>query len=219
VLFVGSGEISGGTNDLGWRAPLGSLFFLTFYGVLFFDGWRRNGLRFLTPAWANKLSPLLVLLIVFGFATTLTEFFLLRFYSVVSAERETGVHTADLRTALDFLRHNSALNAIVQLNPDKDDPVYSGLFMERGTALRAGGNIFYHYNAIDPELISETESNIEPIFEDAGLPFNQIQQECSALGIDYLVFQPVDGVFTDKRSWIWQHTPFYANPGVRIYRC
>jgi hypothetical protein len=219
VLFVSSGPISGGGNDLGWRAPLGTLFLLVFYGVMFFDVWRSKGLASLLPSWACKFRPMLVLLVVLGFGTTLTEFLVLRFASVVNITREEAVHTADLRAALDFLRHNSAPEAVVQLNPEKDNAVYSGLFMERRTALRAGDMVFYHHSGFDSGLIRQTENAIEPIFADAGLKFEQVQQSCASLGIDYLVFQPGDTVFNDDRSWIWRVAPLYVNQSVRVYRC
>lgn len=219
ALFVNSNEISEGTNDLGWRAPLGALFFLVFYGVWWFDGWRNNDLQNPLPQWARKFRPVLVLLVVIGFATTLTEFMLLRFYELANRTSQAAAHTEDLRTALDFLRHNTAPEAIVQLNPEKDDSTYSGLYMERGTALRAGRNVFNHYDGTNPDLVRNTETGIEPIFDDIGLVPDQVQQRCSALRIDYVVVQPGDRVFIDSRSWIWQLTPLYANQSVRIYKC
>jgi hypothetical protein len=219
VLFVNSVDISGGSNDIGWRAPLGALFFLTFYGVRFFDDWRKNGLRSLFPTWTDTLRPVLVLLIVFGFGTTLTEFLLLRFYYVANNTHEAGDHTADLRAALDFLRHDSAPDAVVQLNPTRENALYAGLFMERGTVLRLAGRGSHFDNVIPPDLRLSEENEIKPIFEDAGLRFDQIQQSCTGLGIDYLVIQPGDAGFADARSWVWQVTPFFADRSVRIYRC
>lgn len=219
VMFANSAEASGGSNDLGWRATLGVLFFLVFYGVRFFDCWRKNGLPSLFPSWGHKLRPVLVLLIVIGFGTTLTEFLVLRLYYVINNTREVGVHTADLRTALDFLRHNSASESVVQLNPEMDNVTYSGLFMERGTALRQADADSHFTSAVSAGTRSQEEIEITPIFDDTRLPFGQVQQKCSAVGIDYLVFQPGDAVFMDKESWVWQLVPFYANQSVRIYRC
>jgi hypothetical protein len=224
ALFVSSRGISGVSNDLGWRAPLGALFLLIFYGVWFFAGWRKDGLQSLFPSWARQLRPALKLLIVLGFATTVTEFMLLRFYYVANNTREAGAYTENLRAGLDFLRHNSAPEAVVQLNPEKDDPTYSGLFMERGTALRQTDDNSHrassHFvDAASPELRLWEKDEIEPIFDDTGLQFGQVQQRCSTLGIDYLVFQPDDAVFADNISWIWRVAPLYANRSVRIYRC
>ncbi|MGA2349453.1 MAG: hypothetical protein ABSF70_03390 [Terracidiphilus sp.] len=219
VLFVNSIELSGGTNDLGWRAPLGALFFLIFYGVRFFDGWRSDGLRSLFSSWASMLRPVFVILIVLGFATTFTEFMLLRFYFVVDNTRETGDHTYDLRVAMDFLRHVSYPEAVVQLNPTRENAIYSGLFMERGTVLREAGIDSHFDRAIPLDLRLSEENEIKPIFENTGLHFDQIQQRCTDLGINYLVIRSGDAGFSDVHSWVWQVTPIFADQSVRIYRC
>jgi hypothetical protein len=223
ALFINSENASGragGTNDIGWRTPLGALFFLTFYAVWFFEGWRKNRLSAIFPSWGHKLRLPLMLLIVLGFGTTFTEFMLLRFYFVVHNTHEVGTHTEDLRTGLDFLRHHSAPEAVVQLNPGKGNALYSGFFMERGTALREADTASHFINnAASPNLRLQVENEIKPIFENPELQFDQVQQRCSTLGINYLVFQPDDAVFANNRSWIWRFAPFYANQSVRVYRC
>jgi hypothetical protein len=42
---------------------------------------------------------------------------------------------------------------------------------------------------------------------------------CSDLPIDVLVAKDLDAVWTDRRSWVWNEKPLFANAYFRLFGC
>jgi len=197
--FLRSGLIS--NNDLGWRGFLIAQFVLLIRGA-----------QLLPSVKSKKLAVLAAL----GFAGTIYDEALLRFYPLLSDakvlpkvnwlahDERLGERAFANREAYEWLRANSLTDARIQQNPNQiiQDTFY-GLYANRSTlaedqecATTFGG---------DPKECVALLRTLVPGFRGGSVP------------ADFIVVKDTDPVWTNPDSWIWKRTPEFANSFVRIF--
>ena len=46
-----------------------------------------------------------------------------------------------------------------------------------------------------------------------------LRQACAELPMDVVVAKDTDGVWKDRRSWVWKESPVFANGYLRLFSC
>ena len=207
-----------GNNDLGWR------------GFLF--------AQFVLLLWATDLLArrthvprrgLLTALIVLGVAGALYDVVILRIYPLLSdrgsvrflswmtADRQLGRRTYDVREAYEWAQARIPPEYRVQHNPDvayQDTP--AGLYADRPSAAfdmdcmcAFGGN---------PRECAPVAGSLKQLFSAGATPEN-FDEVCRAVQVDILMAKDTDPAWNTRQSWIWTHEAIFANPHVRLFRC
>jgi hypothetical protein len=212
--FMRSGVIINNNNDLGWRGFLIAQFVLLIRGAQLLPGMK-----------SKKLLALAVL----GFAGTVYDQALLRFYPLLSdaqflpkvpwlgKDEKVGERTYANREAYEWLRAHSVPAAAVQQNPLPvlQDSFY-GLYSNRRTlaednqcATQFGG---------DPKACEPLQTTIQPLFRRESPP-GEFQAVCAALPIDFVIAKDTDAAWGNSESWVWRRKPAFDNLFVRIFPC
>lgn len=206
--FLRSGLIS--NNDLGWRGFLIAQFVLLIRGAQLLPPLRSKGL---------------VTLAALGFAGTVYDEALLRFYPLLSdakvlpkvnwlaRDEKLGDRTYANREAYEWLRAHSTATDRIQQNPTQiiQDSFY-GLYANRNTiaedqecATTFGG---------DPKACATLQKILVPTFA-----AHAADSACDALPVEFIVAKDTDPLWPTTDSWIWKRTPDFANSFVRVFRC
>jgi hypothetical protein len=211
-----------GNNDLGWRGFLVAQFVLVVWAVDLFGD--RENLTFITPSQRQ----LLVVFFALGFAGTVTDLAIIRFYPLLadrgvvprldwmSPDRDFGQRTYAARAAYGYLQATTAITATVQANPGiVYDNTHGILYRDRRTvAIDSTCQTIFGGDARD---CAPVLSSLQELFPSAGRSaVAAVQVICAKFGIDVVVKKDTDGVWSDRGSWVWKEHPIYAN---RIGAC
>jgi hypothetical protein len=221
--FLRSGVI--GNNDLGWRGFLVAQFVLVLWAVDIFGD--RKNLAFITAAQ----KQLMVVFFALGFAGTVTDVAIIRFYPLLSdggvvppldwmaPDRDFGRRTYAARAAYGYLRAMTSSTATVQANPGVNySNTYGMLYGDRRTAAIDNGCLTVFGG--DASECRAIVSNLQELFPPAGhYAALGVQDVCGKLGIDVVVAKDTDRVWSDRSSWVWQEHPIYANSHWRLFGC
>ena len=206
--FLRSGVIS--NNDLGWRGFLIAQFALLIRGAQLLYGKKLKGLAVLAAL---------------GFAGTIYDEALLRFYPVLSdskvlpkvnwlaRDEKLGDRTYANREAYEWLRAHSSAQDRVQQNPNQviQDSFY-GLYANRST-LAEDQECLTTFGG-DPKNCVPLQKILVPVFA-----AHAADSACDSLPMDFVVVKDTDPAWITPDSWIWKRTPEYANSFVRVFRC
>jgi hypothetical protein len=213
--FLLSGLIT--NNDLGWRGFLIAQFVLLIRGAQL--------LSTETLLRSKKLAVLAIL----GFAGTIYDQGLLRFYPFLSDakvlpkvawlanDEKLGPRTYANREAYEWLRAHSDTRSLIQQNPINviQDSFY-GLYANRNTAAEDiectatfGG---------DPKLCAPLQNILAPLFA-RNAPQDSLESACAALPLDFVIAKDTDAAWGGEESWIWRRKPVFANSFVRVFHC
>jgi hypothetical protein len=214
-----------GNNDLGWRGFLVAQFVLLVWAIDLFGD--RESLAFITPAQ----KQLLVVFFALGFAGTVTDLAVIRLYPLLadrgvvppldwmSPDRDLGHRIYAARTAYEWLKTVTPSTASVQANPEV---VYMDTFEcmygdRRTAASDKTCQVTFGGDANDCRPIV---SNLHQLFPAQGKAATfGVQDLCGKLGIDVVVAQDTDSVWSDRTSWVWKEQPIYSNNYLRLFGC
>jgi hypothetical protein len=210
-------------NDLGWRGMLVAQLVLLFWAVEVVTG--AAG-----PLSAQARRPLAVLALL-GAAGSVYDVAILRFFPLLadggvvatigwmSPDRDLGRRNYAQREAYEWLDRNSAPDARIQFNPDvtiEDVPVY--LYSERQVV--AADHDCRALLGGDPALCPPIQAVLARLYPKPGQAAPEaIADACGSLPADVLVAKDTDDVWRDRRSWVWQEKPMFANRYVRLFGC
>ena len=179
-----------------------------------------------------QLRPALVVLLVIGVASSVSNVFVARFVTpaadagliampgMYGNDRELGARTKALRDAYDWLRVHTPEDAIVQHNP------------RPGIVRRHGGFAFppglysqRHSVVYDDDMgtmYGVTHADYDPIAEEVASVFEHPDAANAATvashwGIDAFVVSDRDPVWQDTTSWVWTQTPDFTNKRARVF--
>jgi hypothetical protein len=215
--FVRSSVIS--NNDFGWRGFLFVQFVLVLWSVDFWPEWPKLGFD------ARLALKATLMLGIYG---TAYQVFMLRMYPIFmdqwiiagrskadadspSLDGRLGKRTLGMRRGYAQLESILPAGATVQFNPRGDLARYfGGLYANRQVVASDRGCIatFGGTSAQCEELIPR----ILPIFETSAL-----EPPIDLRFIDVLVFEDMDPVWADRKSWIWHMQPLVANDYFRAF--
>jgi hypothetical protein len=214
-----------GRNDLGWRGYLVAEFVLLLWAADLFAN--RARLSFLSA----HQKQLLVIFFALGFAGTVYDLAIVRFYPVLadrgvvppldwmSPDRSFGKRTYAERSAYQWLHTVTAATAAVQSNPKVvfQDTV-AMIYGDRHT-LATGTSCLAAFGG-DPAQCPPVLSRVLAAFPDdaRSLPAS-FQDICQSLPIDTLVAKDTDPVWSNLASWVWTERPAYSNAYMRLFRC
>ena len=214
-----------GNNDLGWRGFLMAQFVLVVWGADLFGDRERHS--FLTATQKQLLAVFFAL----GFAGTVTDLALIRFYPLLadrgvtppldwmSPDRDFGKRTYAARDAYEWLQHATPATAAVQANPKVVFQDTTGMIYGDRHNLAGDVNCMTSFGG-DPKECAPVISRLQPVFPATGHAASSgIQEVCDALPVDVLVAKDTDAAWSDPASWVWKERPLYANGYVRMFRC
>jgi hypothetical protein len=211
-------------NDLGWRGLLAAEFVLLLWAVDIFPN--REQLAFL----AMRQRELLVVFFALGAAGTIYDLAVVRLYPVLSdrgvvppiswmsPDRDLGKRTYAARMAYEWLQSNTSQTAEVQSNPRAFQDTMGMIYGNRPT-VASDMKCLTDFGG-DPKECSPIISRLQTIYPSAGsLAASDVREVCSALPLDILVAKDTDAAWSDRRSWVWNGHPLYANSHIRLFSC
>jgi len=206
-----------GNNDLGWRGFLFAQFVLLLCAADLLGRWPQTPRR-----------GLLIALIVLGAAGTVFDVAMLRSYPLLSdrgavpflnwmtADRQLGRRTYDVREAYEWAQRRIPPDALVQHDPNvalQDTP--AGLYADRQSAAfdmdcmsTFGG---------DPRECAPVAQRLKALF--SADPPESLDQVCRDMPFDIILAKDTDPAWNNRQSWIWKHEAIFTNPHVRLFRC
>ncbi len=218
-----------GTNDLGWRCFLPAQFILLLWGAMFVhDWWFRGASDPPLPAAPGRLTKgLFATLLILGIAGTAYQVFMLRMFPVlldrgaiagqswVVADRQFGKRAYALRSAYEVLDAKLPSSAIVQGNPATRDLILHMLYSGHDAAAGDGecGTDF----GGDAGVCALRLRKLDGLFH--FLDGSYLDAVCREYGIDAVVVEDLDPVWSEPSSWVWRRRPMVANDYVRAFRC
>lgn len=191
-----------GNNDLGWRGFLIAQFVLLIWALPVTAQLVAGELR---GWWRTALLASLVVGVL-GTATELVNFRVRTDGSAVMRARHT-------REAYQFIAANSPRDAIMALNPDGQLDFFSALIGNR--QMVSGGRAYgTYFGAGKP---GEQALNDSLAFFSGGQSDEARADYLRRYRVGVIVVLPVDGIWKDRTSWVWQQLPEYENAGARVY--
>ncbi len=226
-LLVGSFLISTtGNNDLGYRSVLFAQFMLLLWAVPLIYRWRTHIAN--PPA---KMRLLYIAFLAIGVLGTVYQFVELRLLTILADRKQYVDEIAWLphgdniakdvylaRSGFSALTRTLPPDAIIQYSPT--NPAYvPNLYYARFQSVdgqTACGTAF----GGDPFYCMVLQNKIAPAFN-GRIPFTlaDANQLCNDLGIDVLIAERSDRMWSLKQSWIWTGTPVVANAYLRALAC
>jgi hypothetical protein len=197
-------------NDLGARALLPAQFVLLLWSVDASAGIRRN--RLLAATFALGLATSGYELLRLRSVLFLNDLSPVFAQTWISPDGHFGERDFALRQTYEWLDSHIPTDAIVQPNPEAFQEVYGGLYSNRQYALES---IFFSNFGGNDAAFREYSARLPRIFH----PGNDPVPICRELHIDVLVFKDIDPIWQDRSSWIWHHTPLYANDRSLAFPC
>jgi hypothetical protein len=207
-----------GNNDLGWRGFLLAQFVLLVWGANLFARW---------PDVPRR--GLLAGMIAVGAAGTLYDLAMLRVYPILSDhgavrlidwmtdDRRLGERTYSVRQAYEWVQRSRPANVVVQHDPavaSQDTP--AGLYADRQAAA-SDLNCLCTFGG-DPRECAPLAQRLKELYAAEPKP-DSFEHACSALPVDILLAKDSDPVWKNRRSWVWNHEPIFANAHVRLFEC
>jgi len=224
--FMRSSTIS--TNDLGIRCFLPTQLILLLWGaVVIHDWWFHSSSVPSQPALRPWLRRTFAALLLLGILGTAYQIFMLRMFPVladrvgirgltwVDLDRHFGKRTYALRSAYEVLNAQLPSSAVLQSNPSRRFTILHSLYSGHDAAAgdAACGTDF----GGDPGLCALRVKKLTGLF---ALPDgSDLDATCSEYGIDAVVVEDADPVWSEPSSWIWTKHPLVANDYVRAFRC
>jgi hypothetical protein len=224
--FLRSSTIS--NNDLGWRCFLPAQLVLLLWGATMVNDWwfhsTCSAAQPISPAWTRAM---LAILLVVGSLGTTYQLFMLRFFPVlvdrgilagpswVDPRSDFGKRAYALRSAYHAI--NAALPAtdVVQANPNAASLMLHNLYSthdsaagDQGCGVAFGG---------DPDLCAQRLPDISSIFVFPDDSY--VKPTCQQYGINVIVVENTDSVWSAPRSWVWTWHAIFANEYVRVFDC
>jgi hypothetical protein len=211
-VFVGKGSV----NDLGMRGFLPAQLILLLWTAQVF------GCR----ADIGEYRRGLLWLVAIGVATTMFNLACLRWVPLVldsqalneasggPVDHRLGKRYRDLTEAFTWIRQNSPVSAVVQINPDRHDYAW-GLQADRPALAFGFECASYSGRAEECAMI---QSALRPMFSSRPPP-GALAVTCRAFPLDYLVVTDADLVWRDRRDWVWTEHPVFTREFVRVFAC
>lgn len=204
------------TNDLGWRVML----FPQLATLL----WTAAALDDLFAANRSAARPsvripvVLLALGLLGYATTAYTLVQLRLYPWLPHGNSLGTlgrdpaTTRELRAAYEWGGRALATNVVLQHDPGPGRVYDYALYSRNRVAV---SDSFAALDGAPAAAVTERLNEIFPIFARGCGPADA-SRRARANGVDDLVVDVRDPVWSDPRSWVWTSRPVYASPRVRI---
>jgi len=220
-------------NDLGWRGWLFGQFILLVWAVDILAS--RSSLPDAQVVVSNvnsnfqqgKIRNAISLLLFIGFATTIVDVALLRFWPVLidtgipgfpnglSPDRQLGQRTFYARLAHEFIGNELPANIVIQQNPLTGIDRPSGLYGSRQLAISANAP----YNVPRP-LLQTNMDQISKIFTlEHATSWAKIDSLCEDYFIDILVVNDLDPLWNNLPFLYQQRTALYKNHYYAILAC
>jgi hypothetical protein len=212
-----------GSNDLGWRGFLIAEFVLLLWAIDIFG--ERERLGFLTVPQKQLLAVCFAL----GFAGTVTDLAIVRFYPVLadrgvvppldwmSPDRDFGRRTYAARAAYEWIQTATPATATVQSNPKVVFQDTLGMIYGDRPTVAAALDCLTAFGG-DPKQCPAVISRVQSAFPVDGTA-GSLRTACGTLPVDSIVAKDTDPVWSNPRSWVWTEKPAYANAYVRVFRC
>jgi hypothetical protein len=223
--FLRSSTIS--NNDLGWRCFLPAQLILLLWAATMVHGawFHRSSAtpQQAPPLWARGVLATLMILGILG---TTYEVFILRMFPVLFdrgaitgrswVDRDQfGKRTYALRSAYEALDAQLPSSAVLESNPNTEDPILHMLYSGHDAAA-ANGECGVAFGG-DPGLCASRLPTLAGLFEFPDGSY--LDPTCQEYGIDAVVVEDSDSVWQQPYSWVWSRPPLVANDYVRAFRC
>jgi len=211
--FLKSGVIT--NNDLGWRGFLPAQFMLLIWAV--------ELLRVPEDKWTGTsrlyaiLRPAIPLVLVLGIVSTAYSAVTLRGVEMLNyrgPDHSVAGRNFSARVVYEQLRSLLPVTAVLQQNPDLENPVYWGLYSNRQTAA-AGLNCGIEFGG-NRSRCSELYPGLAGLFQSGDSP-DRAASICRMSNIDVLVVTDGDPVWKISDSWVWKVTPIVAADSARAF--
>jgi hypothetical protein len=217
-----------GANDLGWRCFLPAQLILLLWAAEFLHHWwfpeTAGAPQFLSARWTRGVLAILLLLGVVG---TAFQVFMLRMFPVLSdrgviagpgwmpEDRNFGKRAFALRSAYEALDRDLPPSAVFQNNPETENYILHMLYSAHDAAA-SNGRCSTDFGG-DALVCDARLRRLNRIFNrsDPGEP----DATCREYGIDAVLVEDSDGVWSDRSSWAWSQMPLFANDFFRAFRC
>lgn len=211
--FLRSSVVS--NNDLGWRG-----FLLAQFALLL---WAVDVLGDIHVPHRRLVSACLVL----GAAATAYNVVLLRVYPILadhdvvlaapwfSPDPDLGRRNYAAREAYAWVNRGTPRAAVIQFNPRVTNmDVAALLYSERRIA--AADEECFSSVAGDVRLCAPLVARLNTLYTTAP---ESLDAACRDLPVDIFVAKDTDPAWADRRSWVWNTPPRYANPYYRVFAC
>jgi hypothetical protein len=208
-----------GCNDLGWRGFLIAQFILLLLAADVISE------RKVLPRTDRAI---LAVFFALGAAGTVYDLAITRTYPILadagvlppldwmSPDRHSGERTYASRAAYEWVRAATPENAAIQFNPNV-------VFQETPEMLYASRRTVAADTACnatfggDPRDCAPIVARLNALYAPAAP--GALQQACAALPMNMVVAKDTDGVWKDRRSWVWSESPVFANGYLRLFSC
>jgi len=211
--FLKSGVIT--NNDLGWRGFLPAQFMLLIWSVQLLLPQEETLTR--TSRVNELLAPVLPILLVIGVVSTMYSAVTLRIVDILvdqGIEHPVGERNFSAHLAYERLRGILPETAILQQNPDLENPVYWGLYGNRQTAA-AGHSCGVEFGG-NRRRCDQLYAAVARLFQLEDSP-DHVASICRVANIDVLVVTDEDPVWKISDSWVWKTTPIVAAGSARAF--
>jgi len=228
ATFLRSDVTAVANNDLGWRGIMPAQFVLLIWAA---DVLCRLEPR--PPALAGE-APLvlgrgLIVCLILGLATVVYDVATLRTYPIlvdagiaapvgwIAPQAPIGPRAYALHDAYRWIAGHSSGTAVIQHNPAVAVDLYQGLYGDRQAAAsdEYNGPLY----GIPVDRYRAVEDGVAPIFSDAAIDVARVGDICHRYGIDVLVVQDIDPVWSADGSWVAKREPLYQNARVKVFSC
>jgi hypothetical protein len=219
--FVRSSVIS--NNDLGWRGMLVAQFVLVLWATDIVTGGAGETER--------AVRRVLAVLLILGFAGTLYDIAILRFYPVMAdrgivatlgwmaRDRQLGPRNFAQRQAYEWMDRNTPADARFQYNP-RVVLQETSAFLYGERQITAGDMSCLATFGGDASGCPPMQAVLQRLYPVKGQAApDRVAEACGALPVDILVAKDTDAVWRDRESWVWKDRPVFANDYVRLFRC
>jgi hypothetical protein len=215
--FLRSTVIS--SNDFGWRSTLIAQFFLLLLAVRWFEGAFGEPRR-----WVRGV---LYATLWIGVAGTVYQQIALRLYLPVEERLgradEAGLSERAMawREAFDLADMRLPKNAILQFDTDQPSDFfrYAQILETRRQIVTAFPECATSFGGSAAPCAGIQAAVARLFAAGAALPADAARAECASLGATHLVATRWDGVWADRRGWVWGLPAAVETDNVRVVDC
>jgi hypothetical protein len=200
-------------NDLGWRAWLPAQFILLIWGVdILVEFSNTTSPRFVL---SQRTRVNLLLLLLFGFVTTVMDVVLLRGAYYFAYGPEIGGEIYSARQAYAAVNQTLPLDAIVQYNPASIVNKPSGLYGMRQSAISDRSAY-----GVPQDVYLAKVSEVRKIFDLQNVQdWHPIDELCKLHYIDVLVVVDNDKLWTSLPALKAERSPVYMDNHFAVFTC
>jgi hypothetical protein len=220
------------TNDLGWRGWLFGQFVLLIWTLDIYEYYPSppgylGFIRFSLNAKNAIINRSLMVLLLIGFLTSVTDITLLRFWNLfvdegiagfpngLSPDMQLGQRNFSARLAYEFINEELSPNAIIQYNPMIGIDRAGGLYGYMQNAISA--NTAYN---VPRATLNENIRKISKIFIlDQVSTWDEIDLLCRENYINVLVVNDLDPLWKSLPLLYYQREPLYNNQYYAVLAC